>query len=90
MYYIVVFGVIGNFIDQFHLIINLCHWRRIRLVLNKTTKEGGQVGWRRFTSRIAVWLDWFEANGILEEFDTKTFEDAYPSFANDPFAIQMK
>ena len=59
-------------------------------MLNKTTKEGGQVGWRRFTSRIAVWLDWFEANGILEEFDTKTFEDAYPSFANDPFAIQMK
>jgi hypothetical protein len=31
-------------------------------------------------------LDSFEANGILEEFDTKTFEDAYPSFPNDPFA----
>ena len=54
-------------------------------MLNKTTKEGGQVGWRRFTSRIAVWLDWFEANGILEEFDTKTFEDAYTSFANWSF-----
>ena len=23
--------------------------------------------------------------GILEEFDTKTFENAYPSFTNDPF-----
>jgi hypothetical protein len=24
--------------------------------------------------------------GILEEVDSKTYEDAYPSFANHPFA----
>ena len=24
--------------------------------------------------------------GILEEYDTKTFKELYPSFANDPYA----
>ena len=28
----------------------------------------------------------FPSYGILEEFYSKTFEEAYPSFANDPFA----
>jgi hypothetical protein len=28
----------------------------------------------------------FLSYGILEEFYSKTFEEAYPSFANDPFA----
>ena len=28
----------------------------------------------------------FLSYGILEEFYSKTFEEAHPSFANDPFA----